>query len=58
MEEVLAIDDPNIFCFIRAMDIDSINAETRIIHSTAHHYLGTRGSWKAVNGHCQTIINQ
>ena len=38
MEELLAIDDPNIFCFTQAMDIDSINAETRNVHYTAHQF--------------------
>ena len=36
MEELLAIDDSNKFCFARAMDIDSINVETVTIHYTAH----------------------
>ena len=36
MEELLENDDSSKFCFIRAMDIESINAETADIHSTAH----------------------
>ena len=38
MEKLLAIDDPNIFCYIRVMDTDAINAETLSIHYTAHQF--------------------
>ena len=44
MEELLAIDDPNKFCFARAMNIDSINADTVNIHYTAHQFWEQDGS--------------
>ena len=38
MEELLAIDDPNQFCFARAMGVESTNGETVNIHYTAHQF--------------------
>ena len=46
MEELLAIDDPSKFSFARAMDIESINAETVNIHYTAHKFWEQNGPRK------------
>ena len=50
MEEFLAIDNPNIFRYIRAMDIDSINAETGSIHYKAHQFWEQEGPRKLLMG--------
>ena len=43
MEELLVVDDPNYFQFVRAMDIAPIHAETVNIHCSSS-ILGTRWS--------------
>ena len=56
MEELLANDDPNKFCFARAMDIDSINAETVNIHYAANQFWEQDGPGQLILETVKTIL--
>ena len=55
MEELLNITN---FCFIQAMDIESINSETVNTYYTAHQFWECSGrSQSAVVRHCKEAVN-